>query len=455
MFESIETRRFNRICSILALLFLIVTIGAKTAWYEHKGLPQWQDFPQYYMGGVVALHGAWDSMYPIPVPGRSVNPGFVGDSVLRPGYRDLTHRVGVTEESVRYMQPPPLTLVLIPLALLPLKACWYAWEILLVLGTWAIGHQAAKVHALLANTQSKAQGALVLLICCSPQAHRWIRVSNCSVVIGWLIGAAVLELIRRRDGIRGALILTLGIWAKYALLVLGPLCLAMRMWRTIAWTIVLVAGLGLLSLAIMGTGPFRVFFTDIAPLLGRTSTREDNQALYPMLLRWHGLTQDSPLPHGTNISFHVAEFICLAIALAMVCLSPKKRWLHRPNIAAGAGMLIGWMLIFTPIFWEHYQPYLTPFWGWLVWEARFSRARAAFATAAIIAGLAPLPLFTQQLFHIQHIPEPLNTTMLLGPLVIYGMGLVRLLNPARDAEDSAETASADFPTTLTAAAGQM
>ena len=436
----------------MALLFLIVTIAKKTAWYEHKEMPQRQDFSQYYMGGVIALHGAWDSMYPIPVPGRAVNPGFTGDSTLRPGYRDLANRVGVEEASVRYMQPPPITLVFLPLALLPLKASWYAWTILLILATWSIGHQAAKVHALLAKVPSKAQGTLVLLICLSPQAHRWIRASNCSVFVGWLIGASVVELIRRRDGIRGAIILTLGIWAKYALLVLGPLCLAMRMWRTIAWTIVLVVGLGLLALAIMGTGPFHVFSTTIAPLLGRSSTLDGNQSLYPMLLRWHGLTQDSPLPRNTNIFFHVAEFICLAIALAMVCLSPKDRWLHRPNIAAGAGMLIGWMMIFTPIFWEHYQPYLTPFWGWLLWEARFSRIRAVFATAAIIAGLAPLPLFTQQLFHIHHIPEPLNSAMLMGPLVIYGMGLARLLNPAREAEDSPAAASADLPAGTIAAA---
>ncbi len=381
MFNTIDTPRFNRVCSVVGLTFLIVTIGAKTAWYAHRGRPQMQDFPQYYMGGTIALHGAWDSMYPIPIPGRAVNPGFTGDSLLRPGYRDLALRAGVTEESVRYMQPPALTLLLIPLAVLPLKVSFAAWTVLLVLATWSIAHQSAAIHRMIAGAPSKAQGLLILLICCSPQAHRWIRVSNMSALIGWLIGASVLEMLRRRDGWRAAIFLTVGAWAKYALLVLGPVYLAMRMWRTIFWTTALTGGLGLISLAVMGTGPYRTFLTEIAPLLGRTTTVDANQALYPMLLRWNGLTEASPLPPAANLFFHVSEFGCLALALGTVLLLPKDRWNRRENIVAAAGVMIGWMMIFTPIFWEHYQTYLTPFWGWLIWEAsrgrgeQFSRRR--------------------------------------------------------------------------------
>jgi hypothetical protein len=119
--RNLDIPRFNRTCSILGLAFLLLVIGAKVAWYEHRHLPQMQDYPQYYMGGLMALNGAWDSMYPIPNPGSHTNPGFVGNSTLRPRYRELALSHGVSEESVRFMQPPPLALLLAPLALMPVK----------------------------------------------------------------------------------------------------------------------------------------------------------------------------------------------------------------------------------------------------------------------------------------------------------------------------------------------
>src|SRR3954454_4018745 len=140
--RQLDVTRFNRICSVIGLAFLLLAIGAKCALYERRHLPQMQDYPQYYMGGLVALHGAWDSMYPIPNPGSHTNPGFVGNSTLRPGYRDLALSHGVSEESVRYMQPPPLALLLVPLAFVPVKVSYFAWVLLLILAAWGIGRQA-------------------------------------------------------------------------------------------------------------------------------------------------------------------------------------------------------------------------------------------------------------------------------------------------------------------------
>jgi hypothetical protein len=51
----------------------------------------------------------------------------------------------VTEESVRYMQPPPLSLLLIPLALMPLKLSYFVWVLLLILAAWGIGRQAGMI----------------------------------------------------------------------------------------------------------------------------------------------------------------------------------------------------------------------------------------------------------------------------------------------------------------------
>src|SRR4051794_21699764 len=98
--RQLDVSRFNRICSIAGLAFLLLVIGAKSAVYEYRHLPPMQDFPQYYMGGMIALHGEWESMYPIPNPDSHSNPGFVGNSTLRQKYRELALGHGVTEESV-------------------------------------------------------------------------------------------------------------------------------------------------------------------------------------------------------------------------------------------------------------------------------------------------------------------------------------------------------------------
>src|SRR5205823_7329859 len=114
------------------------------------------------MRGLIALHGAWASMYPIPNPGSHTNPGFVGNSTLRPNYRELALSHGVSEESVRYMQPPPLAILLVPLALLPVKASYFCWVALLILTTWGIGRQAGKIFEMSLGRASRGSGVMLL-----------------------------------------------------------------------------------------------------------------------------------------------------------------------------------------------------------------------------------------------------------------------------------------------------
>ncbi len=135
--RNLDIGRFNRICSILGLAFLLVTIGAKWAWYEHRHLPQAQDYTQYYMGGLMALRGNWDSIYPIPLPGGLHNVGFDDSSTLPEKYSQATTELG-TEGSYRFMQPPPAALLFAPLAMLPYKTSQLVWTILLIFAAWGI-----------------------------------------------------------------------------------------------------------------------------------------------------------------------------------------------------------------------------------------------------------------------------------------------------------------------------
>src|SRR5438128_699245 len=207
--RQIQIDRFNRACAVIGLAFLFITVGLRYAIYAHRGIDQSQDFAQYYMGGLIALHGEWDSLYPIPKPGAPTNAGFSDSSDLHRRYLELAHERGVGDFSMRFMQPPPAALIFLPLALLSFRISHLLWTILLILAAWGVARQAGRIHALCLGVRTRWIGVLMLLICLSPQAHRWVRVGNLSVLIAWLIGFTVLE-IAKRDSPRAALSLVLG-----------------------------------------------------------------------------------------------------------------------------------------------------------------------------------------------------------------------------------------------------
>jgi hypothetical protein len=80
----------------------------------------------------------------------------------------------------------------------------------------------------------------------------------------------------------------------------------------------------------------------------------------------------------------------VALALVIVALMVRRRgqW-TAAQASAGAAALVGWVLIFSPVYWDHYLVYLCPFWGWLAWEATRSRWRALIA--AVVIGKAWVP----------------------------------------------------------------
>jgi hypothetical protein len=77
---------FRQRCAIVGLLFLLVSQFGKLIWYDYTHRTYTFDFNQYYMGGMIARAGAWDSLYPIPIPGSNVNVGYSEGSTLRPRY---------------------------------------------------------------------------------------------------------------------------------------------------------------------------------------------------------------------------------------------------------------------------------------------------------------------------------------------------------------------------------
>jgi hypothetical protein len=390
---------FRRYCAIVGLLFLLVSQFGKLIWYDYTHRVYAFDFPQYYMGGMIARAGAWDSLYPIPIPGIHVNVGYAEGSTLRPRYAQLADQCGVSRDQSRFTQPPPVALLYLPLTLFPLRVSLYFWAMLLTLSCWGISlHVATIYEACRADDDARPSatsanrwlaqrlgGLLILLICFSPMVHRGVRVFNISPIVGYLVGLLVVCLIRRRGPSAPAYFFAA--LMKVTPTVLGPLFLAMRRWRDIALCIALTIGVLVISVAIMGTGPFVVFWRDVLPSLTKSTIAINNEALYPTLVLLLG-RQD--LPPLALAALKVVQWSFFVLIMVAIFRKPQRHWEAPPNVAAAALALMSWTLLFSPICWDHYVLLLMPMWGWLAFEALRSRTFCVLAVIAVALCYVPM-----------------------------------------------------------------
>jgi len=82
-----DVAQANRRLQAAAALWLVVTIPLEIILW-----PTNPDFPQFYLGGVIARHGEWASLYPIPWSDVH-NPGLYSD--LTPTAEALRQRYDV------------------------------------------------------------------------------------------------------------------------------------------------------------------------------------------------------------------------------------------------------------------------------------------------------------------------------------------------------------------------
>jgi hypothetical protein len=170
-------------------------------------------------------------------------------------------------------------------------------------------------------------------------------------------------------------------------------------------------------------GPYTAFFNDIAPMMTRVGLVNENQALYPTLMRMLGI-EHPPLPRPVAIGVTVAQFGTLLAILALIALKPRDYWRAPAHVFAAALALIAWLLVFSPICWEHYHAYLAPFWGWLIYEGTRSHAKMIVGWLAIALSYLPTSLVFHQIAGGKYrLPEPLFSHLLCAALIMLGMSI--------------------------------
>jgi hypothetical protein len=398
---------FNRACRAVAAAWLI-GLAATSLWLR----PTYQDFSAFYLAGVLARNGAWQDLYPLMA---GDNPYYIGEIVkMKPGYEQAARRRNVKDLCV-FLQPPWTAIAFVPLSILPFRAAHALWIALMTACTIGVSWYAGRSFALCADRPSRWEGVTCLIFAMSLLACRGIRVGNTSPLVAWCIGFGAVDLLRR-DRASSAAALWIGGIMKYATAMLVPVAIMLRRWRSLAALVLLgILTMGA-SISIAGRAAFAEFFDPVAASIPRSSPNPGNQSLQAFLLRIRHIKQLSP---AARLLLHAAQLALLLLIL--VLMFRQRRGQSPPIVFASAAALLCWLLIFAPLFWDHYHLYLAPFWGWMIFEARRSIPRAVLVTAAIALAWAPLMVVRSI-----HLPEPVNSAMLFSAILMLILALDRL-----------------------------
>ncbi len=405
--------RFNRICAWIALAWLM---GGTPLTEVLR--PSYQDVASLYSAGLVARLGAWGALYANLANDTTFRVGQVAEP--RPALARLIAQRHMVD-TMPFLDPPTAAVLLYPLGWLSFSAAHWAWIFLLCFSSWSLAMFGGSVYAGCAGEESKGRGGVVLLTAFSLLTYRCIRVQNLSPLVALCLIVSVFSFIaqsRTGRSLWGGLAMTIGGGLKFASAALVPLALAMRQWRTLAVATALSAALLLASCRMAGRATFEQYLRRIGPSLARSTDTPSNKSLQGFLLRATGVT---PLPPTIRLAYRALEATTLAALLWLIFRQPQASWRLPPRVFAASAALIGWMLIFSPMCWEHYFCYLCPFWGWLIWEAQQGPWRRVAALTTIATQWVPLPVNPWV-----SLPEPVNSYMLWGLVLMFGLAVARL-----------------------------
>ena len=376
------------------------------------------DFRQYYMGALMAREGEWESLYPIPNPEATDNAGWSHASRMRPTYARLAAESGIGDVN-RFIQPPPMALLLAPLAWLPYPQAHVVWLLLMTLAALGVSLAASRFYYVAGGERPWIAAALVFGVACSPLMVRTLRTSQITPAVAFCIGTALFGLHARND-LKTAVTVSLGALAKYVTLVLLPLAVVARRYRLLAWIAALSAAIVLVTWAVTGSGPFEVFLYEIAPTFSHSSPWQGNQGISGSVLRFTGRESLDTMETATVRLVGVA----ILAFLFVVIFRRSKLSIHNATwLPPSACSLVAWFLIFSPISWDHYHLYLCPFWGWLVREAEKSTRWRIPILAALASSASSLAVFPGV-----QLPEPLLSHMLWSSIFFLAYSAYRLIS---------------------------
>lgn len=344
------------------------------------------DFQQYYAGATVVKNGLWDSLYPIAKPEVYNNPPtfepkyqtFLFDAE-KMGRNPLYYpAINVPEASNyapkllalcpellkwRFINPPPLALLLWPLSLFDYEtAAHRIFPTVSMAALFGLSICAAGIYRLLRGRESYSEGLVLFAVVWFSFRGRTCVLSdgNVTPILGFLIAFATYAWMRGWQIGVGMAMIPLLLFKTIGLTWCPLLFLRRVQWRTLFVLAGLSVFLNGLTLYLGGAGVYRQFFTEVVPWLnvptgvGITAEVFRDFGFYPgTFYRLATLVLCGLLYWGYWRGLGIEEVIYRRAAIA----------------ATMAGTMAVFCLLNFSI-WLHYFPsYLYfPFLGWLLWE---------------------------------------------------------------------------------------
>ena len=436
-----ETERVGRWVWICRLAGLAWVLGVVVPYGLSK--PQNDDFPQLYMAGVVAAERAWPGLYRHGVRGKpegDVKPAKTeaqAQRVGRPSYEQLRAERGVPRMNPT-IYPPPVGFLMLPLGWLSFGGARVVFAVVSGLCAWGGGLQAGWMYRRLVGRRSVVEGWLVLTVCLSPLLVRGMRVMNISLILGVLVGGAMLAVMNHRRVGSAAAVCVAGVFRASS----GPLVLllvGLGRWRSLAWIGAGTAAVVALMVGVMGWGPVVEFVGRGLPAALQPYELAANQSAGAFAVRMGWLARD-PARWVSGLG------VILLLAMGLRLLTLRRGVEARPAAVVGAGwaMMLVWFA-FSPIFWSHYHLMTTAWWGFLAWSLREAAGGIGAGGPGrwlgwgvlVVVGLAWLsvgvPLVVAGGGRYLS-AEPWRSHVLLGSLVLAGWSWWQVERLARQAE---------------------
>jgi hypothetical protein len=351
-----------------------------------------EDFGQYYAGGLVARHGLWSSLYPIPnaalynkppdfrpyLPNMCFDPknpkerqgkwSFYPQIASLEGSNIAPELIKICPElqaNWRYIYPPPLAVLLWPLGFFSYHTAREIWFSVMCASYFGMAFFASRICRVLWNRVSYAEGCVVLLpllpICLASNMSTTLSIGNASPLIGFLISGVGYAWIRNIQAGVGIGIIPLILFKGIGLNWCPLFLISPKKWKTIVVMAFLTILLNGMVIYLGGADLYGRFFTEILP-----------KANVPRGIGLQGL-----LMAFLGIELKIGFSILNLILLGTIYLGYwRNRGVadHTEYAAVVASAIAGSMAAYcllNPVVWPHhyYVNYLLlPFSAWLLWE---------------------------------------------------------------------------------------
>lgn len=370
-FEWVESKPFALwLVGVFSFLWLVVGVpflslhndGVRPVFSpEKKGN---QDLAHYYMGGAILLEGEFGSLYPEPIEGMKANVGWPDSSRPKPGYRSIAEERGV-ENSFRYILPPPTTLILAPLALLPYSLAQWAWVGFLGFCCWSICFFSFRMG--IRSGLSPFWGLVWWCVWAfSPLMLKTIRTANSTPIVALALGLGAWGIFKNKNilAVSGCIVAGL---LKGTSLVFSPLIFFMKRWGIAGWGVIGVVAINVVTLALAGPDIYREFFEVVYPSTKIPDPFLGNQSFFGFAYRMWGSEGFQPF-----VVAGIKLMGLLLMGLLLLRIGVVRRRLENDFTLFNSAVLglLGIYLVFSAYCWDHYVLLYLPFWSVLWGQAK-------------------------------------------------------------------------------------